>query len=294
MSAVNFEMPTGEINELARQKLAAFEGLTHEFGRCFLFVQDMHGQRRFPAIPIDLTVRYLHALWVCELKDRLLCVPKTIQRYEGAKALALMRQWQTGESAGVVRFLQVKLDSLPFADLTQQYEAAYAAGKPVLAERLAHGREVMLNRSFNLSAALDAVFAVDPEALVAQVRDACARHGHSPEEIEAQLDELRSPLCSYAPNATLARRNMLVMMSVGVRLTENPEDAPGDRTERVQEPESPLRPFAEVVIPGERLLSGMADNNPAHLDLAMPPLEVDAPELLRPPTRRDESTETQS
>ncbi|HKB46172.1 MAG TPA: hypothetical protein VKC57_00650, partial [Ktedonobacterales bacterium] len=94
MSAVNFEMPTGEINELARQKLAAFEGLTPEFGRCFLFVQDMHGQRRFPAIPIDLTVRYLHALWVCELKDRLLCVPKTIQRYEGAKALALMRQWQ--------------------------------------------------------------------------------------------------------------------------------------------------------------------------------------------------------
>src|SRR5258707_4415882 len=165
MSAVNFEMPTGEINELARQKLAAFEGLTHEFGRCFLFVQEMHGQRRFPAIPIDLTVRCLHALWVCELKDRLLCVPKTIQRYEGAKALALMRQWQAGESAGVVRFLQVKLDSLPFADLTQQYEAAYAAGKPALAEPLAHRREAMLDRSLNLSAALDAGLAVEPEAL---------------------------------------------------------------------------------------------------------------------------------
>src|SRR5437016_9560777 len=126
MSAVNFEMPTGEINELARQKLAAFAHLEPEFASSFLFVQDIHGQRRFPAIPVDLTVRYLHALWVCELKDRLLCVPKTIQRYEGAKVLGLMRQWQAGASAGAVRFLQAKLDSLPFADLTQQYEAAYA------------------------------------------------------------------------------------------------------------------------------------------------------------------------
>src|SRR5260370_32673222 len=122
MSAVNFEMPTGEINKLARQKLATFERLAPEFARSFLFVQDMHGQRRFPAIPVDLTVRYLHALWVCELKDRLLCVPKTIQRYEGAKALALIRQRPAGASARPRRFPQPQRACLPFRACTLQYE----------------------------------------------------------------------------------------------------------------------------------------------------------------------------
>jgi hypothetical protein len=59
---------------LAEQKLAAFEQLQPEFEARFRFVQEVHGQRRFAAFPVASTVSYLHALWVCECKDRLLNV----------------------------------------------------------------------------------------------------------------------------------------------------------------------------------------------------------------------------
>ncbi len=53
----------------------------------------MHG-RRFPAYPVMETVHYLHALWICECKDRLLSVYKNIERYEGCYCLELLRRWQ--------------------------------------------------------------------------------------------------------------------------------------------------------------------------------------------------------
>jgi hypothetical protein len=58
----------------AKQKLEAFERLQAEFEASFHFVQEVHGQRRFSAFPVMETVHYLHALWVCECKDRLLSV----------------------------------------------------------------------------------------------------------------------------------------------------------------------------------------------------------------------------
>jgi hypothetical protein len=59
---------------LAQQKLAAVEQLQPECEASFRFVQEVHGQRRFAAVPVAETVFSLHALWVCERKDRLLSV----------------------------------------------------------------------------------------------------------------------------------------------------------------------------------------------------------------------------
>ncbi len=62
--------------KLAEQKLAAFERLQPEFEASFRFVQEVHGQRRFATFPVAEMVHYLHALWICECKDRLLSVSK--------------------------------------------------------------------------------------------------------------------------------------------------------------------------------------------------------------------------
>ena len=77
--------------KLAEQKLAAFEQLQPEFEASFRFVQEVHGQRRFVAFPVAETVHYLHALWICERKDRLLSVYKNIVRYEGQHCLDLLQ-----------------------------------------------------------------------------------------------------------------------------------------------------------------------------------------------------------
>lgn len=95
------------------EHLAAFERLQPEFAASFLYVQEVQGQRRHPTFPIEASVRYLHALWVCACKDRLLSAPRTMERYEGRRCLELLERWQTGESAGVVEFLQHKLETLP-------------------------------------------------------------------------------------------------------------------------------------------------------------------------------------
>src|SRR5258707_214849 len=87
--------------ELIKQKLAAFERLHGEFEASFRFVQDVHGQQRFTLFPVANSVRYLHALWVCECKDRLLSIYKNIKRYEGSYCLELLRRWQEGDTAGV-------------------------------------------------------------------------------------------------------------------------------------------------------------------------------------------------
>src|SRR5262249_24518733 len=110
------------------EKLAAFERLLPEFEASFPFVQDMHGQRRLQQLAVAQVVRYLHALWVCECKDRLLSVARTIWRYEGGRALELLVAWQQGEVAEVVAFLQAKLDLLPFAAITREWQAAVRAG----------------------------------------------------------------------------------------------------------------------------------------------------------------------
>src|SRR5690242_696829 len=140
------EGPTGEIGALARRKLEAFTRIEGDFVASFSFVQDVHGRRRLDAFPIAHAVRYLHALYICECKDRLLSIPKTIQRYEGARCLELLRGWQDGHTADVVAFIHRKLDDQPFAELTRRIEEAARAGDTPLARRLASGRAVLLNR----------------------------------------------------------------------------------------------------------------------------------------------------
>src|SRR2546430_15628190 len=112
---------------LIEQKLGAFEQLQPEFEECFRYVQDVHGQKRFPTISVADTVHYLHALWTCECKDHLLSIYKNIERYEGRYCLHLLRLWQEGETADVIAFLHGKLDGFPFVELTQQIMEAKAA-----------------------------------------------------------------------------------------------------------------------------------------------------------------------
>src|SRR5215469_14642620 len=111
--------------QLVQQKLEAFTHLEPEFEDCFLFVQDVHGQKRFSSFPVAYTVRYLHALWICECKTSLLSVPRTVKEYEGQISLKLLRCWQEKEdTADIVAFLHHKLDMLPLADITRQIHEA--------------------------------------------------------------------------------------------------------------------------------------------------------------------------
>src|SRR5436309_5361268 len=152
---------TTQVQNLVRQKLEAFESLQAEFEVCFQFVQDVHGQRRFSSFPIADTVRYLHARWVCECKDRLLSIYKNIERYEGCYCLELLQCWQEGDTASVVAFLDRKMHMLPLADLTRQiHDAQYQYQDEAMAKRLIHGRLVLLNREMNILQALEAIFAL--------------------------------------------------------------------------------------------------------------------------------------
>ncbi len=253
---------TKTIPDLIKQKLEAFEQLQPEFEECFRYVQDVHGQKRFPTFSIGDIVHYLHALWICECKDRLLSIYKNIGRYEGQHCLELLKAWQEGDNTDVVAFLQRKLDMLPFVDLTRQYhEALQHGGYFGLARRLAHGRLIMLNRGMNLMHALDAIFALPEDQLVKEVQVACERYGHHPSQIERQLAEMESPLYSYVPHQVLANRNMVMMNKLGIDVMNKPTDQPGQRSWRVLEPAEPLRPFAEHIIEGYQELVSPLHNN---------------------------------
>ena len=59
-------MTTQATQNIVNQKLEAFERLLTEFEMSFQYVQDMHGQQRFPLHSVADSVHYLHALWICE------------------------------------------------------------------------------------------------------------------------------------------------------------------------------------------------------------------------------------
>ena len=249
--------------KLAEQKLAAFEQLQPEFEASFRFVQEVHGQRRFAAFPVAQTVSYLHALWICERKDRLLSIYKNIVRYEGQHCLSLLQRWQAGETAAVVAFLQRKLDVLPFADIIRQIQEAKTvrhAGDGLL-RRLLHGRLVLLNRGMTLMQAFDGIFALSEDDLMREVQAACTHFGHTPSQIEQQLAEVVDPLSSYAPHQLLAQRNMVVMNTLGVSVMTLPTDLPGERSWKVVAPTEAPRPFAEHVIAGYLELVSPSHNN---------------------------------
>src|SRR6266566_2028134 len=255
-------LTTAVVPELIKQKLEAFEHLHDEFETSFHFVQDVHGQKRFASFPVADSVRYLHALWVCECKDRLLSIYKNIRRYDGQYCLELLRSWQDGDTADVVDFLNRKLDTLPFADLTSQiHEARHQHKNDGLARRLEHGRLVLLNRGINLMQALDAIFAMPEDELIKEVQLICARFGHDPGQIEKELGEMETPLYAYLPHQALAQRNMVVMNKLGVNVMGLPTDQPGERSGSVLEPTEPLRPFAEQVVEGYVELTLPRHNN---------------------------------
>ena len=251
-----------DINELVRQKVEAFEQIEADFEASFRFIQEMHGQKRFEALSVADSVQYLHALWVCECKDRLLSVYKNIQRYEGRRCLELLAEWQEGDTADVVEFLNRKLDMLPLPDITRQIQEVRQRGDASgAAQRLEHGRLVMLNRGMNLLHVLDAIFMLAPGELVKEVQVACMQYGHHPMQIEKQLAALETQLYTYAPHQVLARRNMLVMNKMGVSVLTQPTDQPGERSWRVLVSEEAVGPFAEQVIAGYTELTSPLHNN---------------------------------
>lgn len=240
---------TQTIQNVVNQKLAAFDQLQDEFESSFRYVQEVHGQKRFDAFPVEYIVRYLHALWVCECKERLLSIYKNIGRYEGRYCLELLRGWQGGESADVVDFLQRKLDMMPFADITRQIQEAQKEGGDYgLEQRLLHGRLTLLNRGINLMRALAAMFALPAEQLMQEVQVACERYGHKPSQIDQLLADMDLPIYAYIPHQSLAERNMVVMNKLGANVMSKAVDQPGNRSWRVLESIEPLHPFAEHVI----------------------------------------------
>jgi len=270
---------TVQIPELVQQKLAAFERIQAEFEECFRFQQEVHGQKRFSSFPVGKIVFYLHALWLCEIKDHLLSVYKNIRRYDGKRCLELLRDWQAGQNAPVVAFLFQKLDIPSFADITTQIEKARRQdGDETRARRLEHGRLVLLNRGMNLMHAFEAIFSLSEKDLLAEVRPACEQYGHTPEQIEQQLADLQSPLYTYRPHQLLARRNMLVMNKLDIDVLAQSADLPGERSQRVQPSTGPLPPFADHVIDGYLPLLAPIHNNLRGVRF----IDRIAPDLIQP------------
>jgi hypothetical protein len=245
---------------LIAEKLAEFDRISAEVLANFPYVQDVHGQRRFPSFPIQATVHYLHALWICNCKDLLLSVPVSgrrrkgsndrFERFEGQYALELLRQWQLGRTADLVDFLELKLDYAPFGLLMRSIEAAVQQGDRALARRLAHGRTILLNRSHNLECALRGIFAHLPGRQLREVRVACALYGHTVEQCDEQLAMINSPRYAYVPHPALARRNIQFMNALGVKIADNTADRPGKRTASVQDSAMPQFAFADYVVVG--------------------------------------------
>ena len=251
------------------EKLATFDHLQPEFEASFRYIQDVQGHQRFPTFPINAAVRYLHALWVCECKDRLLSVPRTIERYEGMLCLELLHRWQAGEVTEVVEFLQRKLDSQPFSVLTRQIETlqrqederASALSQGTFIERLKHGRLILLNRAMNLMHALEPIFTLPPQRVLSDVQAACVHYGHQPEQIKQQLAALQTDLYAFVAHPALAQKNMLAMNKLGIQVTSDASDQPGQRSARIAEPTMPDRPYAQEVIEGYVEMTSLRHNN---------------------------------
>jgi hypothetical protein len=251
---------------LAEQKLAAFVQIEPEFILHFQFLQDVHGQRRFPSLAINDLISYLHSLWICECKDRLLSVPQTIERYNGMLSLSLLRAWQVDEAlASVIAFLESRLDMQPFAMIGRQidnterdgYDATYLA-------RLRHGRTILLNRSMNFLHLLDALFTPTHAQLMAEVREICLARQLTPEQIDVYLTSLQSNVYQFAPHPLLAQRNMQIMNQLGAAVTTNADDLPGHRTQRIRSPLSPHPSYAEIPIAAYTDLGSVMYNNIAN------------------------------
>ena len=253
---------TFAIPSIVQEKLETFELLRPEFEQCFHFVQDVHGQRRLATFSVTDVVYYLHARWVCECKSLLLSVSRTIKEDEGRLCLQLLNDWQQGDTTSVVDYLHNRLDMLPVAQITRQiHDAQHLHQDDGLAQRLVHGRQVMLNRGFNLMLALDALFALPEQELFHAVDAACAQFGHRPEQIAQQFKQIDEPLYAYVPHQVLAQGNMVVMNKLGLHVEAQWADQPGHRSWRVQEPTVPSGPYAQQIIDNYQELTTPLHNN---------------------------------
>jgi len=109
--------------------------------------------------------------------------------------------------------------------------------------------------------AFDAIFALSAEELMNDVRAACEQYGHQPDQVGLQLAEFETPLYASVTSKALARRNMEEMNKMGVTVMSRPSDQPGERTERVLEPDILPRPFAEQIIEGYVEMTAPWHNN---------------------------------
>lgn len=240
-----------QITELVRQKLTAFEQLRPEFEECFRFTQAVQGLKRFDAFPVDQVVYYLHALWVCERKDRLLGIYKNIPRYEGSRCLEILRLWQQGQNAGAVAFLLSKLNRFSFVEATAEIDTARVRqANEALIRYLEYGRLVVLHRHMNLLLALETLFSSSPDEGPREIRRACERYSHTPAQIEAQLAELEAPMYAYLSHPLLARQNMTVMNRLEMEVLPDTAHQPGERFQQARSYAALAAPFAEQVIAG--------------------------------------------
>lgn len=255
-------MKTAPTTILIEQKLAAFDRLQPEFVSSFQFVQALHGQQRLYDLTLTTAVRYLHARWVLECKDRLLSVPRMMRSHEGRRCLELLAAWQDGDTASVISYLQDRLDAVPFGFITRQIqEARLAGGDGARVARLEHGRLVMLNRTFHFLSMFEAICTLPAESALAAVCMACAAFDHTPELIAHQLAEFVSPLFAPVRHPALTRRNMMLMNELGVGVIVSPNDLPGRRSWKVMPTSIPPGPFAQTLIPGYRELTAPLHNN---------------------------------
>jgi len=255
-------MLTTPIPELVQQKLDALERIQDEFEECFRFKQDIHGQKRFSSFSIEQIVFYLHSLWLCERKDRLLSVYKNIRRYKGDHSLELLLAWQMEDNASVVAFLLRELDIQSFADFTAQIDRVrQQRNDDTLLSRLERGRLIQLNRGINLTHALDAISAQSADSLLAEVRRASERYGHTPAQIQEQLAEMSSPLYTYRLHALLAQKNMTLMNRLDVDVLTQGDEQLDARAWLLKSAEGQRAPFAEQVIPGYLEMLAPSFNN---------------------------------
>lgn len=253
-------VPT-QIPELIQHKLDAFERIQTDYEHCFRFIQDVHGQKRFDILSLEQIVYYLHALWLCECKDRFLSVYKNIRRYEGDRCLQLLQNWHKGRSADVVAFVLDKLDMHSFADFTAQLEDARRLGQDAaLVCVLEHGRLVLLNRGINLMHMLETMSVHSENDMRDEVCRASEQYGHTPVQIEAQLAVMATPLYAYRPHALLAQRNMTTMNRLGTVSTPG-EDPSCVRSWFLTPADELQAPFAEQVIDGYLPLLAPLYNN---------------------------------
>jgi hypothetical protein len=268
---------------LIQQKLDAFEAIQPAFIASFEYVQAIHGQRRFGNLSIADAVLYLVALYISECKDRLLSIPRTIRRYRGEEALRLLDRWQAGEIAAVVSFLTDRLDSLPLAQISQEIAAAQQEpDQAAQAQRLIHGRQVVLNRGMHLMLLVHSISAQPERDAIIQAREACISLGYTPERIARALADFATRLYAFVPHQALAQRNMLVMNVVGRSVLDMPADLPGDRTWRVLPATETRTPFAEIPIPAYTELTAPFHNNLRGVRFVDIPDPLMATEILMP------------